>query len=106
MTRCSQSAPRHVAARELRRRHAKLSQLPLDTVSGLEVTSVSCVFVQAIFDKVKARDPDQKEFLQAVEEVLTTLEPVLKKRPELVPVVERLCEPERQLLFRVPWWGF
>ncbi|KAK9810711.1 hypothetical protein WJX73_001208 [Symbiochloris irregularis] len=59
---------------------------------------------QAIFDKVKARDPDQKEFLQAVEEVLTTLEPVLKKRPELIPVVERLCEPERQILFRVPWF--
>lgn len=61
--------------------------------------------LQALFDKVKARDPDQKEFLQAVEEVLTTLEPVLKKRPELIPVVERLCEPERQILFRVPWYA-
>ena len=56
-----------------------------------------------IYDKVKARDPDQTEFLQAVEEVLTTIEPVLKKRPELVPIVEKLCEPERQIMFRVPW---
>ena len=62
------------------------------------------VFPQAIYDAVKARDPDQVEFLQAVEEVVTTLEPVLKKRPELVPILQRLCEPERQILFRVPWW--
>ena len=58
---------------------------------------------QAIFDKVKNRDPDQVEFLQAVDEVLSTLDPVLAKRPELVPIVERLCEPERQIMFRVPW---
>lgn len=66
------------------------------------LTVVKCC-LQAIFDAVKARDPDQKEFLQAVEEVLQSLEPVLKKRPELVPIVQRLCEPERQILFRVPW---
>lgn len=53
---------------------------------------------------MKARDPDQVEFLQAVEEVLTTLDPALSKRPELVPILERLCEPERQILFRVPWF--
>ena len=38
-----------------------------------------------------------------MEEVVQSLEPVLKKRPELVPVLQRLCEPERQILFRVPW---
>lgn len=38
-----------------------------------------------------------------MDEVLTTLEPVLKKRPELVPILEKLCEPERQIMFRVPW---
>ena len=44
-----------------------------------------------------------QEFLQAVDEVLTTLQPVLEKRPELVPILERICEPERQIMFRVPW---
>ncbi|GMH40470.1 hypothetical protein BSKO_08374 [Bryopsis sp. KO-2023] len=59
--------------------------------------------VQALWERVKARDPDQPEFLQAVEEVLTTMKPVFEKRPEYIPVMERLCEPERQIMFRVPW---
>lgn len=59
--------------------------------------------VAAIFDAVKARDPDQKEFLQAVEEVLSTMEPVFAKHPELISVMERLVEPERMLQFRVAW---
>ena len=52
---------------------------------------------------VKAVCLPAQEFLQAVDEVLTTLDPVLKKRPELVPILEKLCEPERQIMFRVPW---
>jgi len=43
------------------------------------------------------------EFLQAVEEVLLSLKPVLAQHPEYCTVLERLCEPERQLMFRVPW---
>ncbi|CAL5229166.1 g12441 [Coccomyxa viridis] len=57
----------------------------------------------ALYESVKARDPDQKEFLQAVEEVFETMEPVFDKRPELLPVMARLCEPERMLQFRVAW---
>ena len=41
--------------------------------------------------------------LQAVTEVAASLQPVFKKRPELLPVFERMCEPERQVTFRVAW---
>jgi hypothetical protein len=37
------------------------------------------------------------------QEVLVTMEPVFKKRPELLPVMKRLVEPERMIIFRVPW---
>ena len=49
------------------------------------------------------RDPDQNEFLAAVEEVVTSLQPLFEKRPELLPIFRQLCEPERQIVFRVPW---
>jgi glutamate dehydrogenase (NADP+) len=49
---------------------------------------------------VRVRDPAQPEFLQAVEEVLMSLKPVLAKKPEYCAVIERLCEPERQIMFR------
>ncbi|EIE22909.1 putative glutamate dehydrogenase [Coccomyxa subellipsoidea C-169] len=59
--------------------------------------------VGELFECVKARDPAQPEFLQAVEEVFETLEPVFDKRPELIPVMARLVEPERMIQFRVAW---
>jgi len=61
--------------------------------------------VKDIFEKVKARDPDQPEFHQAVWEVLESLEPVLEKHPEYVEsgIVDRIVEPERLIHFRVPW---
>eukprot|EP01023_Acetabularia_acetabulum_P011719 TRINITY_DN15456_c0_g1_i11.p1 TRINITY_DN15456_c0_g1~~TRINITY_DN15456_c0_g1_i11.p1 ORF type:complete len:452 (-),score=116.52 TRINITY_DN15456_c0_g1_i11:479-1834(-) len=59
--------------------------------------------VQKVWDSVKQRDPDQNEFLQAVEEVLQTIQPVIEKRPELAPALQRLVEPERMIIFRVPW---
>jgi len=59
--------------------------------------------VQALFDGVKHRDPDQPEFLQAVQEVLETMEPVFEKYPQYLPVMTRLCEPERMIAFRVAW---
>ncbi|MEU5161073.1 NADP-specific glutamate dehydrogenase [Streptomyces sp. NPDC020875] len=54
---------------------------------------------------IERRNPAQPEFLQAVHEVLETLGPVLAARPEFADsgLVERLCEPERQIVFRVPW---
>lgn len=61
--------------------------------------------VQSVFDTVVARDPLEPEFHQAVHEVLHSIAPVLEKHPEFVEagVLERLVEPERQIMFRVPW---
>jgi len=55
--------------------------------------------------KVKARDPDQPEFHQAVEEVIESIIPVLERHPEYrqASIVERIVEPERMIQFRVPW---
>jgi glutamate dehydrogenase (NADP+) len=61
--------------------------------------------LEAIYVDVVQRNPAEAEFHQAVREVLESLGPVLAKRPELVEskVIERICEPERQIIFRVPW---
>ena len=58
-----------------------------------------------VFAEVVRRNPGEPEFHQAVREVLESLGPVLAKNPELAEykVIERLCEPERQIIFRVPW---
>ncbi len=58
-----------------------------------------------VLDQVNRRNPGELEFLQAVREVLKSLEPVLTKRPDLVAanIVEHIVEPERQIIFRVPW---
>jgi len=62
-------------------------------------------YLQSVMDMVKAKNPAEAEFHQAVEEVLETLEPVLEKHPEYVEakVVERVVEPERVIMFRIPW---
>ena len=51
------------------------------------------------------KDPDQKEFHQAVQEVIETVQPVLDRNPEYrqAKILERLAEPERTIMFRVPW---
>ena len=61
--------------------------------------------IAEVIEKVKRQDPDQVEFHQAVEEVMETLEPTVKKHPEFVKakIYERLVEPDRTLMFRVPW---
>ncbi len=58
-----------------------------------------------VFDEVIARNPGEIEFHQAVREVLESLGPVVSKHPEYADaeVIRRLCEPERQIIFRVPW---
>jgi len=58
-----------------------------------------------IFDEVSRRNPGEAEFHQAVFEVLHSLGPVVDKHPDYVDtaVIRRLCEPERQIIFRVPW---
>ncbi|MEV4670127.1 MULTISPECIES: NADP-specific glutamate dehydrogenase [Actinomadura] len=57
------------------------------------------------YDRVLHRDPGEPEFHQAVHEVLESLGPVLAARPGLAAakMVERMIEPERQIMFRVPW---
>jgi glutamate dehydrogenase (NADP+) len=61
--------------------------------------------VQSVYEQVLKRNPGEAEFHQAVKEVLDSLEPVLEKHPEYVKakIVDRLVEPERQIIFRVPW---
>ncbi len=62
-------------------------------------------YTTALLDKVMARNAGEPEFIQAVTEVLETIEPVVERRPDLVAagVLERLVEPERQVIFRIPW---
>lgn len=61
--------------------------------------------IEEMMKAVQRRDPDQPEFHQAVLEVLESIEPVLDRHPELrkAKIVERLVEPERTIIFRVPW---
>ena len=61
--------------------------------------------LKPILDRVIQCNPDDKEFIQAVTEVFTSLEPVAEKHPEYVEngIFERIVEPERQIIFRVPW---
>ena len=62
-------------------------------------------YVEDVLKKVRERDPNEVEFLQAVEEVLHSLIPALENHPEYVEanILERLCEPERIITFKVPW---
>eukprot|EP01024_Parvocaulis_polyphysoides_P057835 TRINITY_DN6175_c1_g1_i1.p1 TRINITY_DN6175_c1_g1~~TRINITY_DN6175_c1_g1_i1.p1 ORF type:complete len:478 (-),score=92.71 TRINITY_DN6175_c1_g1_i1:1084-2436(-) len=72
-------------------------------MNDVQTTGISYPPVQKIWESVKQRDPGQSEFLQAVEEVLLTVQPVIEKRPELAQAMQRLVEPERMIIFRVPW---
>ncbi|XP_065000152.1 uncharacterized protein LOC135585551 isoform X3 [Musa acuminata AAA Group] len=77
---------------------------------GLPVIEKS-VYVKALMSKsassvlesVLRRDPHEVEFIQSVQEVVHSLEPVLVKNSQYVHILERLLEPERALIFRVPW---
>ncbi|MBR2047444.1 MAG: NADP-specific glutamate dehydrogenase [Oscillospiraceae bacterium] len=62
-------------------------------------------YLKGVYEGLAARNPEQKEFLQAVEEVLTSLEPVVERRPDIVKhkIIDRIVEPERTILFRVCW---
>ena len=61
--------------------------------------------LEPVFDRVLQRNPSQPEFHQAAHEVLSSLGPVIDARPELFEsaLLQRLCEPERAVSFRVPW---
>ncbi|MGW5699444.1 Glu/Leu/Phe/Val dehydrogenase dimerization domain-containing protein, partial [Streptomyces asiaticus] len=62
-------------------------------------------YLEAVYGNLHRRDPAETEFHQAAHEVLQAIGPVLQAHPEYLHarIVERLCEPERQLMFRVPW---
>ena len=62
-------------------------------------------YMQRVLDEVKARNGGEKLFLQTVEEVFQSLEPIVEKHPEYekYAVLERMCEPDRQIQFRVTW---
>ena len=60
--------------------------------------------MKTVYERVIARDPDQPEFHQAVEEVLDSLAPVIEENPEYMDVVNGMVEPERVIQFRVPWY--
>ena len=62
-------------------------------------------YVQRVLDDLKARNPGEKEFHQAATKILLTLEPVINAHPEYekAALLERFTEPERTILFRVPW---
>ncbi|MCK4717178.1 MAG: glutamate dehydrogenase, partial [Thermoplasmata archaeon] len=62
-------------------------------------------YTDEVMEKVIQRNPGEKEFHQAVKEVLDSLAPVIEKHPEYkkARILERLVEPERQIFFRVPW---
>ena len=61
--------------------------------------------IERIIEDVIRRNPGEAEFHQAVREVAETLGPVLQKHPQYAEhkIIERICEPERQIIFRVPW---
>ena len=61
--------------------------------------------IDKIIEEVKLKDGQEKEYIQAVEEVLTSLVPLLEKEPKYLSfgLLERIVEPERQIIFRVPW---
>ena len=61
--------------------------------------------IDALYDKVVVKNPGEKEFHQAVKEVLESLTPAIERHPEFqkFKVLERIVEPERQFMFRVPW---
>ncbi|MCX7013616.1 MAG: NADP-specific glutamate dehydrogenase [Candidatus Sumerlaeota bacterium] len=63
-------------------------------------------YISDVLEIVHRRNPNEREFLQAVHEVLESLKPVLDRRPEYEKhkILERIVEPERAIQFRVPWF--
>ena len=75
------------------------------TVLDLEQSVTTSPYVRDLMGELKAKNPAEPEFHQAVQEVVESLDLVLERRPEYrgARIIERLVEPERVLMFRVPW---
>ncbi len=67
--------------------------------------AIKNAYLLDLLQRTEKRNPNEPEFIQAVTEVFSTLEPVIEQRPDLVEagVLERIVEPERMIMFRVPW---
>ena len=67
--------------------------------------AIKNAYLADLLERTKKRNQSEPEFIQAVTEVFTSLEPVIEQRPDLVEagVLERIVEPERMIMFRVPW---
>ncbi len=83
----------------------KKEQYNVFFMKNREVIIVKNQYLIDVLESVKKRNANEPEFLQTVTEVLESIEPVIDQRPDLVEagVVERMVEPERQIMFRVPW---
>ena len=73
--------------------------------SPFRIKEVPLSYVDNVIEQVKAKNAEQPEFIQAVTEVLQSLEPVIEAHPEYeqAALLERIVEPERVIMFRVPW---
>ena len=82
----------------------KFDTLQPPAIEG-EVSKQTKEYIEAVLNKIAERDGNQKEFVQAVTEVLNSLGPVLEQHPEYMDnnILERIVEPERAIVFRVPW---
>ena len=62
-------------------------------------------YIKEIIEKVRVKDKGEETFIQAVEEVLTSLTPFIEQNPQYIEnnILERITEPERQIIFKVPW---
>ena len=62
-------------------------------------------YLKEVYDGLAARNAEQPEFLQAVAEVLESIQPLVERHPEYQKygIIERIVEPERTIMFRVPW---
>ncbi len=74
-------------------------------VKGVFTVAIKNTYLKEIYEGLVLRNAEQKEYLQAVEEVLESLEPIIEKRPDIqnAGVIERIVEPERVILFRISW---
>lgn len=79
----------------------------MKTLGGKQETKYSHAqeYVDSVFKTVKARNPHEPEFLQAVKEIFDSLVPVFEKNPKYMnySILDRIVEPERSISFRVPW---
>ncbi len=74
-------------------------------MSTISAKLPAAAFVEEVMGTVRTRNQAEPEFLQAVQEVVESIAPVVDRHPEMIGsgIVQRLVEPERQVLFRVPW---